>query len=379
MVVYSHSKISTYEQCALKYKFNYIDKIKKEKESVEAFLGKRVHETLEFLYKNAMMTKVLSLKQVLAYYKKNWKENLHKNIEIVKKFSLNDYYRKGEKFIKVYYENYKPFDENTIALEKQVKIKLNDKYILKGYIDRLVYDKDDKTYEIHDYKTNNELKTQDDLDQDRQLALYSIAVKEAYKDANKIDLVWHFLAFDKEFRSFRSLKEIEKLKKETIEIIKEIEKEKKFEGKVSALCNYCEFITICPKWKHKYVKEEVKEYGINSRKLVDECGRLEKEKKEIESKINEIKEKLIKFAVDNKIEVIFGKENKASVKEYVKIVYPEDKEELKETLKKMKIFNDYVTLNYMKLNSDILKEKINLGKIVKKEKGYSIRLGMRKE
>jgi len=53
--VYSHSKLSCYEQCPQKYKLQYIDKVETEiEESVEAFMGVRVHETLEKLYRDLM-------------------------------------------------------------------------------------------------------------------------------------------------------------------------------------------------------------------------------------------------------------------------------------------------------------------------------------
>jgi len=50
MTRYSHSKLSTFEQCRYKYKLKYVDRIKLEGASnVEAFLGSRVHEALEKL------------------------------------------------------------------------------------------------------------------------------------------------------------------------------------------------------------------------------------------------------------------------------------------------------------------------------------------
>jgi len=42
------------------------------------------------------------------------------------------------------------------------------------------------------------------LDNDRQLGLYQIAVKEKFMDAKEISLIWHYLIFDKEFTSKRS-------------------------------------------------------------------------------------------------------------------------------------------------------------------------------
>jgi hypothetical protein len=39
MPIYSHSQLSTYEGCPLKYKLRYRDKIKREQEGIEAFTG----------------------------------------------------------------------------------------------------------------------------------------------------------------------------------------------------------------------------------------------------------------------------------------------------------------------------------------------------
>ena len=52
MITYSHSRINTFENCPLQYKFNYIEKIKRDEESIEAFVGSRFHEVMEKLYQD---------------------------------------------------------------------------------------------------------------------------------------------------------------------------------------------------------------------------------------------------------------------------------------------------------------------------------------
>ncbi|MAG20116.1 hypothetical protein CL618_01655 [archaeon] len=58
MTCYSHSRLGTFQQCKYKYKLNYIDRIKTDLESIEAFMGKLVHETLEKLYKDLKFQKL---------------------------------------------------------------------------------------------------------------------------------------------------------------------------------------------------------------------------------------------------------------------------------------------------------------------------------
>lgn len=68
MTVYSHSRLSTFEQCPQKFKLKYIDKVETEaEESVEAFLGVRVHETLEKLYRDLQYQKENTLDDLLDF------------------------------------------------------------------------------------------------------------------------------------------------------------------------------------------------------------------------------------------------------------------------------------------------------------------------
>ncbi len=51
--IYSHSRLSTFEDCPKRFEYRYVLKIPTETEGIEAFVGKRVHEILERLYQAA--------------------------------------------------------------------------------------------------------------------------------------------------------------------------------------------------------------------------------------------------------------------------------------------------------------------------------------
>ena len=48
--LYSHSRLSNFENCPKKFHYRYVLRIPSEFESIEGFVGKRVHEVLERLY-----------------------------------------------------------------------------------------------------------------------------------------------------------------------------------------------------------------------------------------------------------------------------------------------------------------------------------------
>jgi putative RecB family exonuclease len=252
MAIYSHSKISTYEQCPFKYKLRYIDKIIPEIEkTIEAHLGSVVHSTLEWIYNTVLQdNKILTLEEIITYYSVIWQDEFSDEILIVKKeLNEKDYFQKGIEFLINYYKKYSPFKDGTIECEKRINLELDENTKIQGFIDRLVHNIETGEYEIHDYKTGNFLPSQDKIEKDRQLALYSIAIKETYGKDKEVCLIWHYLAHNQKICSRRTNEQLEELKLETLKTIKEIESAKEFPTCKSQLCPWCEYKSICPEWK----------------------------------------------------------------------------------------------------------------------------------
>ncbi|MEK6850073.1 MAG: hypothetical protein AABX85_00695 [Nanoarchaeota archaeon] len=108
----------------------------------------------------------------------------------------------------------------------------------------------------------------------------------------------------------------------------------------------------------------------NDNGIVDEYEKIENLKKEIEAKEEAIKNKIIELAKQKNTEVLFGAYKKCSIKEYEKIIYPEDKSLLIDKIKSKGIYNQYSTISHPKLSSAIVKGSIDLEitNLVKKEK-----------
>jgi len=396
-MIYSHSRLSTFEQCPLKFRFQYIDKVERpEEEGVEAFLGSRVHETLEKLYKDLKFMKENSLQDLLAFFDKQWNKHWNDSIIIVRKEYNSENYRKlGIKYVTDYYNRFKPFNQGkTIATEKRITIKLDDKgkYKMQGYIDRLGFK--DGYYEVHDYKTNANLPIEEYLIGDRQLALYSLAILKSYQDAKKTRQIWHFLAFDKDIILEKTKKELEQLKKDTITLIKKIELHKKrndFPAKTSRLCDWCEFRPQCPQWAHLYKLEEksaneyLKEDGVVLvNKYAELDNKYKKLKKELEEEIEKIKEALIEYAKKKKIDIVYGSDMKANVKIEEKLKFPGKNDERIEELKKMlkdlgrweevEMLDNFALLSKVKSGEWDANELKKLKKFETKETHESVRL-----
>ena len=269
MVIYSHSRLNTFEQCPLKFKYKYLDKISEDKTTIESHLGSVVHATLEWFYLLVKEKRTPSLDDVVKYYAEKWEQDFSPDIKIIKKeFTLKDYFNKGVEFLINYYTKHKPFDDNTLEVEKRILIELDEKgiYKIQGFIDRLAFNLETNQYEIHDYKTANSLPSKEQVEKDRQLALYSIAIKELFGHEKEVILIWHYLAHNQKIISKRTNEQLQNLKKETLELIEQIEATKKFPPYISKLCDWCGYKSICPAWgNHPPKQTTLKDFKVNGK------------------------------------------------------------------------------------------------------------------
>lgn len=249
--VFSHSRLASFENCPKQFEFRYVKKLPAESEGVEAFVGRRVHEVLERLYRFVGRGLLPSLPKVLSRFHALWDESFDpERVRIVREGVPLDFYRAlGERCLRNYYLRHYPFDaDETLAIEERLVFDLDPegRYRMQGIVDRLVR-AEDGAIEIHDYKTGQRVPSQKRLDEDRQLALYQIGVAERYP-GTPARLVWHFVASGQVRTSLRDAEQLEELRRRTIERIDEIGRETRFEPRPSPLCGWCEYRQLCPVW-----------------------------------------------------------------------------------------------------------------------------------
>ncbi len=343
MPIYSHSQLSMYEECPWKYKLRYRDRIKRDVEGVEAFLGTMVHETLKKCYNDIRLTKLNTLSDLHSYYDTLWRQNWHDSIVITKKDLNQQHYQNlGRKMIETYYQRYSPFDSDvTIGTEMGLNFALDDesKYRMTGYVDRLSRDKDG-VYGIRDYKTSAYLPSQEDADNDRQLALYQIGIQKKWPDIENVRLIWHYLAFDTELVSYRTPEAISNLVQDTKRLIDEIGSAQDFPPKESPLCDWCEYPDLCPLRKHFFkvealpVNEYLNEPGVM---LVNKYVELKDEGVRIKDEMEKVREAMLDYARKEEVELIKGSDYKARIRFDQNLKFPgkrdTERQELDQTIR----------------------------------------------
>lgn len=328
MGTYSHSRISTYEECPLRYKLTYIDRVRRETEGIEAFLGSRVHDTLQKCYEDARRTRILTLNELLAFYDAAWRKEWHTNVVVSRKDLTADHYRQlGSKLLATYYQRFAPFDSDlTIGTELRLNFPLDDggHYVINGIIDRLARTPDGTLW-VHDYKTGAHLPSQADADADRQLALYQLGVQKRWLDARTVKLVWHHLAHDTDIVSERAPQALGQVAAAVMQTIDEIEAATDFPARETALCAWCDYPDLCPQHKHATMVGDLppnrflSEPGVA---LVNRYAALKQQAGEIEAETEEVRAALIDYARRNGLGVVRGSDRQARVRFHTALKFP---------------------------------------------------------
>lgn len=338
MPIYSHSQLSMYEECPLKYKLCYRDNIKRGVEGIEAFLGSRVHDTLKKCYDDVRLTRVNTLPELLDYYDNAWEKEWHNEVVVTRKdVTLQHYKTLGKKMLETYYARFAPFgSDTTVDTEMKVVFPLDEekRYQLQGYIDRISRTADGAYY-IHDYKTSAHLPSQADADSDRQLALYHLGIRTRWPDIKDIKLVWHYLAFDRDLVSSRSDDAIAQMAADTRRLIDQIEAAEDFPSRESSLCAWCEYPDLCPTRKHLYVVQSLpvnqylKEPGVI---LVNRYAELKDKVAEIDEEMDLVREAIVAYARRERVTAIKGSGRQVRIKFDRKLKFPGKNEEGREEL-----------------------------------------------
>jgi len=384
----SYSAIDTYLQCPQKYKFQEIDRIRVPKFR-EAIFGTLIHDTLRFMFsRNPLFP---TLEEVIAYFREHWparavflEESKHDPLRRVwSEEEEKVYFEDGVKMLKRFYEKNAPWNYTVLDLESRFEISLTDEktgetHILAGIMDR-IDKKADGSYEIIDYKTSKRMPSQEALNENLQLSLYSLGLQKRWPHIKPEDITLslYFLKLDEKLSTKPTPETAEKTQEHILGTIREIQERitqgKEFEALPSPLCDWCGFKPICPAWKHLYRKNQ--ESGIKNQEEADTAIKsffeTKKKDKEIGKRLEELQEQIEIYMDSEGLTRVFGEEGYITKKNQQRFEY--DFEKIKSILSPLGKWEDILKADETKLKRVMLeipeetRKKIEEARRVSKE------------
>ena len=291
----SYSKISTYRECPLKYKFHYIDKLPEAPKYFFA-LGTAMHSAMEYLY-SAKKDGFPSLEETQNHFTKEWAANWGEKGYFAP-FAELTAYADGLKTIAAYYAKFCQKYEPVVSTEFRAEAEF-DGIKITGVADRIDFAEGGKVV-IVDYKTGKQIKRAPE-----QLMMYQklmsgnkeiLAMLQARRPEVKQVEVDHMLFLhlkepDFEQQSFppASKEEMQDFRVRLLKTADDIKAEKFEPAPGETVCRFCDYKKFCPVWKDSY-GENATQDELSAK--IDSYGKLirqsEQQKKDIISVMNKL-------------------------------------------------------------------------------------------
>jgi putative RecB family exonuclease len=234
VMLLSYSKLNTYRQCPLRYRFTYHDRLPRRPRQLFR-AARRVHAAL-MTWLTYARDGAPSLAAVLQAYDRAWDAERHPEVRELRE------YLEGEEILREFHDANRERPCAPVFLEQKFEIYLAE-HRLTGAIDRV--DAGESGYEVIDYKLDRELRTQRAVDEDLQLGIYHLALREAH-GIEPVALSLYFLRHNIKVTTSRPAADVQELKGWIAGMGDRITRDRQWSPCPGQWCAHCDFRSYCP-------------------------------------------------------------------------------------------------------------------------------------
>jgi putative RecB family exonuclease len=306
LLAFSYSKMSLYEECPLKYKFKYIDKIKEEPKYYFAF-GSAIHAALEFLY-SVRNPPFPTIEEVCEAFRREWNQKSYLEKGYRTQQRADDDFQKGLLMLKAYYEHNRARFAPPFLVEYSTDVEV-DGLLVRTISDRIEH-LGGGEITIIDYKTGKDVRREP-----AQLYMYQKITEMDPRLKEKIaeiygqrvssvkirELLYYHVPTNKEYSFERAGdKEIGSFWERVLGVAENI-RGLKFEATPSERgCAWCDYKSLCPSFfgGHPHPADLVLPEVEKIETLVDRYGRLRERMEELQAQLDEVAAGIARAAKD---------------------------------------------------------------------------------
>jgi putative RecB family exonuclease len=360
----SYSQISTYQQCPLKYKLQYIDGLKPKERPYFSF-GTTIHSAVEYFYKVKVPVPP-SLENLLSYYESNWLSEGYESKEEEEKQRAY-----GREIITTFWNTHAPNFRLPVATEFHFYTDIEG-IKLQGYIDRV--DKlDSGGLSIIDYKTSREFFTREHLRQDLQLTLYQLAAEQTwFLPVEKLTL-YHLRSNTPCTCEARDKIQLDAAREIVLTVAENITKGI-FTPAENNFCP-CDFPEYCPYQKHQFAPPEIKagetaKLGCSVPEAIERYVSIKSRIAELELELDALKSQLVDYCECQNLNRLYSPKYQMTFRRIERLGFSEV--EVKALLEPLGLwakvlgFNEAMVKQFMEsseITSNIRRELVKLRKV----------------
>jgi DNA helicase-2/ATP-dependent DNA helicase PcrA len=233
----SPSKIQTYEDCPLKFKFQHVLRVPTPSKTYFG-MGTAIHAVAENMTKLQKDGKEPTEELALEILDKQWDTSSYRN-QRTKESQDKD---KSKEMVKTYLEWAEKNPNTPVDVEPKFQIKLND-VTISGKIDRVEMTPDGE-YEVIDFKTGYAYKTKNTIKDDVQMNVYALGTQKLYGKIPKKTSLF-YIKHNKIVPHFIEEDKLEEFKVELGKKIEAIFNEEFDADPEYRKCSRCDYASIC--------------------------------------------------------------------------------------------------------------------------------------
>lgn len=333
----SFSSIETYENCGLKWYYQYRES-RPTLPSPSLSFGSSVHGALEAFYSEPVPV-APSLPALIEMLDRSWISEGYADADEEAR-----YRDQAEDVLRRFHAENAPVYRLPAAIEQRFEIDV-DGVTVSGQIDRLDRH-DDGSWEVIDYKTNRKLPPRSRVDANLQLSIYHLAAREVW-GVEPARLTLYFLLPGQPMSTSRTQRQLDETRRRILTVAERIDQEL-FEPRPNPLCGWCSFRGICPAFRHeREVAAGTADAEIAD--LLDEWLDLTRASRERDARVAAIEARILEFAERGGYARLWGRSGEGVEPQVTAVPIPPDERGLRSQLEPLGLWDDAVRVDPTRL------------------------------